>query len=252
MRLPNPEKAALELLERAGQRHPPVDLGCVAAWWPGLKISTDTLDQEGYLVDLGAQGAEIIVRANDPLPRRRYTIAHELGHWVLQHSDSLSGEHNAIIPHAVIERWCDRFASALLMPRAWVVGDLRRAKLSGLLGAVLSAPSTYQVSHQAFRLRIAELTPASFFQLRQKEGTVSIELRYETRRVPSESLSKTLLGVISLLAEAHRPVRYLHPETQFLSLYQLLSRDAQGHNWFICILPKTQLRLSDPSPQSGQ
>jgi len=53
MRLPDPEKAALELLERAGQLHPPVDLDCVAAWWPGLKISTDTLDQEGYLIDLG-------------------------------------------------------------------------------------------------------------------------------------------------------------------------------------------------------
>ena len=252
MRLPDPEQAALELLERAGQRHPPVDLDCVAALWPRLKISTDTLDQEGYLIDLGAQGAEIIVRADDPLPRRRYTVAHELGHWVLRLSEAFPSASGTAIPHAIIERWCDRFAAALLMPRTWVVWDLRRAKLSGLLSAVLSAPPTYQVSHQAFRLRIAELTPVSLFQLRQKEGTVSIELRYEARRVSSASLAKTLRGVISLLSDAHWPPRYLHPETQFLSLHRLLSRDAQGHNWFVCILPKTQPQFSDPSPQSGQ
>src|SRR5436853_7452483 len=112
MWLPNPEKAALELIERAGQCHPPVDLDCVAALLPGLKLATDTLDQEGYLVDLGAQGGEIIVRADAPPPRRRYTIAHELGHWVLQHSESLARERSAAMPHAVIERWCDRFAAA--------------------------------------------------------------------------------------------------------------------------------------------
>src|SRR5262249_25173503 len=148
----------------------------------------------------------------------------------------------AAVPHTVVERWCDHFAAALLMPQSWVVQGLRRAKLAGLLSAVLSAPPVYQVSHQAFRLRIAELTPVSLFQLRQKEGEVSIELRYEPQSVPHTLIAKTLQSAISLIAEAQAPGRYLHPETQFLSIHALLSRSAEGHNWLVCILPGTAPR----------
>ncbi len=237
MRFLDPEKTAFDLLVRTGQSGPPVDLDRVAALWPGLKISVENLEREGYLVDLGAQGAEILIRAADPLPRRRYTLAHELGHWVLQCSGPVSYDHGAAVPHAVVERWCDHFAAALLMPRAWVVQELRRAKLSGLLRAVLSAPLIYQVSHQAFRLRISELTPVSLFQLRQKEDTVSIALGYETRSVSNTLIAKTLQRVISLISETGEPGHYLHPETQFLSIHMLLSRHAAEHHWLVCILP---------------
>jgi Zn-dependent peptidase ImmA (M78 family) len=239
MRLLDPESTALELLVRTGQSGPPVDLDRIAALWPGLKISVENLEREGYLVDLGAQGAEILIRAADPLPRRRYTLAHELGHWVLQCSGLMSYDHSTAIPHTAIERWCDHFAAALLMPQAWVIQGLRRAKLSGLLRAVLSAPPIYQVSHQAFRLRISELTPVSLFQLRQKEDTVSIELRYETRSVPNTLVSKTLQRVMALISETGESGRYLHPETQFLSIRMLLPRNTEEHNWLVCILPRT-------------
>jgi Zn-dependent peptidase ImmA (M78 family) len=251
MRLLDPEKTALELLMRTGQSGPPVDLDRVVALWPGLKISMENLEREGYLVDLGAQGAEILIRAADPLPRRRYTIAHELGHWVLQYAEPVSYDHSAAVPHAVIERWCDHFAAALLMPRAWVIQGLRRAKLSGLLRTVLSAPPVYQVSHQAFRLRISELTPVSLFQLRQKDYEVSIELKYETRSVPNTLVSKTLQRVISLISETGGSGRYLHPETQFLSIRTLLSRHAAEHNWLVCILPRTSPK-STPSDRHAQ
>jgi hypothetical protein len=101
MKLPDPEQAASEFLDRASQNCPPVDLDQIAALWLGLKISTDNLEREGYLVDLGAQGAEIIVRAEEPLPRRRYTIAHELGHWVLQCSAPLSYDPGIVVPQAI-------------------------------------------------------------------------------------------------------------------------------------------------------
>jgi len=70
MRLLDPEKTALELLARTGQSGPPVDLDRVAALWPGLKISAENLEREGYLVDLGAQGAEIIVWGRSQLRKR--------------------------------------------------------------------------------------------------------------------------------------------------------------------------------------
>src|SRR3712207_2880332 len=110
MKLPDPEKVAGELLARAGQIAPPVDLNRVVALWPGLEISADDLERPGYLLDLGARGGEIVVRDQDPPTRQRYTIAHELGHWVIREAGAPSREKGYTMgSDALIERWCDQF-----------------------------------------------------------------------------------------------------------------------------------------------
>ena len=61
---------------------------------------------------------ELATRADVLTRRQRFTVAHELGHYLLavQCEVPLSKQVN---DHGV-ERFCDRFAEALLMPRDWL------------------------------------------------------------------------------------------------------------------------------------
>lgn len=241
MNLPDPAKLALELLDRAGLASPPVRLESISALWPNLTVSTEDLDCEGYIIDVGNLGAEIVVRSDDVLPRRRYSIAHELGHWMLR----LEGYANKTYPepsHAVLERWCDRFAASLLMPQDWVVRDLRSVRLAHLADAVLNLPADYEVSHSAFRLRVSELTPVSVFECkRSATGTVLIEKRYEASGVSKRDLAATLRRVSTLLCEEIVPANYFHEDTRLLSLHRLCRSKSNTRVWLICILPRTKV-----------
>jgi len=149
----DPEIAAAELLAAAEIVGPPVDLLALCERWPSLRVSFADLDGAGYLIDLGVQGSELLLRRRDSPRRQRYTLAHELGHWVLQ------GNQHALLthtPHAIVERWCDRFAAALLMPAAWVTEALG---MTADVETIAQMDAYFEVSRQAALLRVGELVP---------------------------------------------------------------------------------------------
>lgn len=150
----DPEVAAAELLYQAEIDAPPVDLSRVVALWPGLRITEVKLDGAGYLLPISDRCGEILVRKADHPARRAYTCAHELGHWVLNTREPTSGgrEHRSIV-----ERWCDRFAAALLMPDAWVRASLQQLGFS--MSAVADLHKAFGVSRRAMWLRTSEVAP---------------------------------------------------------------------------------------------
>lgn len=154
----NATSVASEIWARAGRHRLPVDLNAVVRLWPDLRVSLEDIDGPGYFVDLGSRGGEILIRKSDRPRRQRFTLAHELGHWVLsrthQHKESAS---------AMVEKWCDQFAANLLMPAEEVVQYLRKSRLPGLANAILAGPKIFDVSHIAFRLRVPEITPLQLF-----------------------------------------------------------------------------------------
>ena len=145
------EFEAAEVLARAGVMAPPVDPRRLARLWTGLRVTVANLDGAGYMVDLGPRGGEILVRAGDSPARRSFTCAHELGHWVLRAQDA--GD-VVRLPRAVVERWCDRFAVALLMPRAWVTSELVAGSLR--IEAIAALADRFGVSLQTMLLRVSE------------------------------------------------------------------------------------------------
>jgi Zn-dependent peptidase ImmA (M78 family) len=252
LKFPDPEQIATELLERARASSPPVNLDNIASLWQGLNITAEELDREGYLIDLGELGGEIVVKATDIPPRRRFSIAHELGHWVLRHSGtpldvttlgigSLNGARSTLE-----EKWCNQFAAALLMPQDWVLKDIRRAKISGLLNAVISCPEVYQVSESAFMTRVSELTPVSIFKIKQRDGQRFLEQEHIGKRVRKKVLYATIEEVIQLLTDSENPVKVTHDETQMVSMHKLMSNDSGRRKWLVCILP-----TSSPSPSKN-
>lgn len=155
------EVVATDLLYSTRQVSPPTDLYRVTGMLRGVRVSVEDLDNEGYLVDVPG-GAEILVNARSSHGRQRFTLAHELGHYVLRiglgRPDGLSG-------HSEIERWCDRFAVGLLMPARWVREFINVAPVERRAARIAGAPRAFQVSRRAFWLRVPEVMDAWVFEL---------------------------------------------------------------------------------------
>src|ERR1700687_6118867 len=147
--LPNPEQVTDKLLKRVEITEPPVQMSKVLSIWQNLKVVEEELDGAGYLLQLGQLGAEILVNKNDTVERQLFTIAHELGHWVLGLiCQNKTGEFKQPTGHRreTIEKWCDTFATNLLMPAPLVRGWLSRTDQPGLLDTILRASDKFKVS----------------------------------------------------------------------------------------------------------
>ena len=75
---------------------------------------------------LDRRGKVVATSERSPPEERRFTAAHELGHWML-HKDVI--EHrdrpiDVLTPRSKHEREADMFAAAYLMPRKWISSDL--------------------------------------------------------------------------------------------------------------------------------
>jgi Zn-dependent peptidase ImmA (M78 family) len=137
----------------------PVDVHGIGRVWAGLSIVEENIDGPGYLLPLGRIGAEIIVRQSDPIERKRFTIAHEVGHWILGITlERKTGEFQqpAGVPHGVIEKWCDTFAATFLLPRQSII-DYFDVPEQSLVSHLLAAPRHFKVSEEALFLRAYEV-----------------------------------------------------------------------------------------------
>lgn len=195
-----PAAVARAILAVASQTKPPTDLSHILGLWPALRVSIETLDGPGYLLDLGHAGGEILLRRQDPPTRRRFTLAHEIGHWILgvQVSQSSGDEVGVRASHhhgalnQRLERWCDRFATELLLPSEWIVMDIDASSMTDLPTKTISLPGRYRTSRAATWARVSELTDVSillrrwfaastfggiYFGDREASGLANLELR---------------------------------------------------------------------------
>lgn len=222
--------------------------GSTRAWWcigaarsprsalpfSGIEVTREPLRRAGYLVDLGALGSQIVVRAQDPVGRQRFTIAHEVAHLVLKEEGITSVGGSQHTRRAQIEHWCDRFAVNLLMPREWVIAYVKTARLSTLIRTVLVGPKRFGVSHEAFRLRIAELLPIGLYQLERSSGRVIVRRRYHSSQLDRGLVHETLRCLGDQLAARNLPLRMVH-ETGLQSLQA--SRPFADSSRLLVLLP---------------
>ena len=162
--------AAERLIERYGVQKPPVDVEQIAASLDLRVVHGDLgSDISGLLVS-GGNAASIAVKASDPLVRRRFTIAHEIGHFMLRHhlkgNDLVHADrHRQVVyrsPRASeglypIEIQANQFAASLLMPARLV------RNLVEVLAKPLQEPDVktlareFKVSEQAMTIRLTTL-----------------------------------------------------------------------------------------------
>jgi Zn-dependent peptidase ImmA (M78 family) len=164
---------AEELLKVVGIANPPVDPERVARHL-GLRIIVkefSDVDISGLLMSTGGSAFVCVNRAH-PRVRRRFTTAHEIGHYILHHrsdpansihvdrglvvnyrdSASTTGEH-------ANEREANAFAAALLMPSKMLTRAVRRLSGSAPLVDyhVEQLAADFDVSEQAMTIRMQQL-----------------------------------------------------------------------------------------------
>jgi Zn-dependent peptidase ImmA (M78 family) len=171
MNLSAVRRKAESLLATCGVETPPVPVEEIANRL-GLQVVRADLgpDVSGILVFDGSS-AYVCVKRTESSRRRRFTIGHEIGHFALKHQFE-GGSHvhvdrgNLVIQRGPnsstglsrVEVEANQFAAALLMPEAFVRGEL--AKLDGgplTDGTVADLARRFEVSEQAMTIRLASL-----------------------------------------------------------------------------------------------
>ncbi|HUF99758.1 MAG TPA: XRE family transcriptional regulator [Ilumatobacter sp.] len=122
----------------------------------GLDVAIDSFGDSGpagVLVQAGDEVALTVLNGDDRRTRQRFTLAHELGHWLLGDARPIIVDDPAN-PADQTERRANRFASELLMPAA-ALGDLfgNRPAIETFVGALVE----YGVSKEALLIRVTEL-----------------------------------------------------------------------------------------------
>jgi hypothetical protein len=171
-------------------------------------IAHDLASCEGILVRNPNDDAEwgIFYNGKAPAERQRFTIAHELGHFVLHRGQrpNFSCDKESVYSGAdrmrSIEREADDFASKLLMP-----GDLLREAISDQridLHVLSALANRFQVSFESLCIRFIKFTPQrailvywdNGFAKYEWRSSSAIKTRARIRRTgePQEPLPETL------------------------------------------------------------
>lgn len=156
--MPGPvtDARAYELRERyhalfAGEELP-VPVEAIAADLLGLHVEEGALDGSGILVPAERR---VVLNAAEPPARRRFTLAHEVGHWVCQ---VLEGHRAPLYCRDVdvseaadrqLEREANVFAAELLMPEP--------AVREAWSGSMPECAETFGVSEEAMHWRLFNL-----------------------------------------------------------------------------------------------
>lgn len=156
------EKQAQALLDKFGVRSVPVNPIQIAydlKYAVNAAVFSDPNQSGRILVRSG--NVRIDVNARDAVTRRRFTIAHEIGHAVLHLDGVESGEISdsaaqfnrvaTLNPREPREAEADRFAAVLLMPEALVREQFENVQDIDTLAKM------FVVSNEAMKIRLQQL-----------------------------------------------------------------------------------------------
>jgi Zn-dependent peptidase ImmA (M78 family) len=166
--MPRPEAEAQRVLAMLGTAEPPVDVEG-AAESLGLNVIQDRMERSiSGLLYRDDESVIIGVNANHPLRRQRFTVAHEIGHYLLHKGRPVVLDHvrmnfrdaNSSTATDYEEIQANAFAAELLMPRDAVMAHTKR--LSAIEDATEASvlrdlADTFDVSEQAMEYRLINL-----------------------------------------------------------------------------------------------
>lgn len=171
MSVQSARRQAESLIASLGITQAPVNVEDVAKHL-GLRVIPMELEEDvsGLLITKPDMSC-IVVRKDDALARQRFTIAHEIGHFVLRHQFE-PGEHVHVdrgyrVSHRdqrsssgtdLREIEANQFAAALLMPSSIVTGNIKALGAEELNDEhVTNLARKFRVSEQAMTIRLSVL-----------------------------------------------------------------------------------------------
>ena len=164
-----------KILEDCNVYNAPVPIADIAERYGFIVFETFLEDESGFLLVSNDDGIVIngkkhkkviAVNSVDTPFRKRFTIAHELGHYFLEVFDKEENLPKEYYVHRELfnhnkqrEKDADKFAAELLMPTHFLEYELNRLNKLDLILTDLPQyiSGKFQVSYSAARLRLAEL-----------------------------------------------------------------------------------------------
>ena len=152
-------KLAQKLLIDSKVKYPPVELDSISEHL-GIKKLPYKFSKHVSAVLMKMNAVTVIgVNQEQPPVRQRFSIAHEIGHFILGHhtetivdSEEISeGRFGLDSPNKIQEQEANYFASELLMPAESLKKDFSKLKDTKALA------NLYQVSEQALWIRLMNL-----------------------------------------------------------------------------------------------
>lgn len=137
----------------------------------GIVVIYGPLD--GPTAQIFRHGERAVMRVSNSIVqigRRNFTIAHELGHYLLGHGIPSGTEQESIERTTYQEREADVFAAELLMPEDMVSPHVT---MPANLATVRSIGDTFRTSIVASAMRYVELTAAPCALVYSKDGRVA-------------------------------------------------------------------------------
>lgn len=165
------EKAAEKLIEELGINEAPIPVEKIAEH-AGCQVKAFDDDKDGVSGVFRMQNSVPVIgyNCNQSSVRQRFTIAHELGHFILHHNDPnevyvdhitypLFRDQNSSTGSSVVEQQANAFAAALLMPEKMVVEQIRNIKLDFTddSPALADLATKFNVSAMAMSIRLVNL-----------------------------------------------------------------------------------------------
>lgn len=115
------DRAVRDLLTELGVHAvPPIDVDALAHRMGIHTVEEDGLVEDGRL-EVRGDSIRLLVRSGLTPARRRFTIAHELGHLLLMDPREGTVARRLRSASSDVERLCDDLAAAMLIPRDWVI-----------------------------------------------------------------------------------------------------------------------------------
>lgn len=176
------ERMAARLIERL-MASPPIDVELICRGLADLSYKNFPVEIDGLCRNLKTSGKrpKVWVSKSNPPVRRRFTIAHEIGHIIIPwHTGIIMDDIDAPRSGArgryrEMEAEANRFAAELLMPSAWVIGLSERSDhVAGLMHTIHQVAN---VSLPAAFLKAAKLGKAGFIGAEVRNGFVTRSIR---------------------------------------------------------------------------
>ena len=129
----------------------PVDLVQIAETLGVTDIVTTHMTEDGRTTWING-APRIDLRADRPETRRRFTLAHEIAHVLIEQDQTVVRRTHAL-DHDDVETLCDWIAASILMPRSWMRSFITREHYNLSLIRLIAHRADVSLSAAAVRLR---------------------------------------------------------------------------------------------------
>ena len=180
---------------------PPIDVDVLAKRMGIAAITNAKMIEDGRLEQDGTT-ATIYLRTGLADGRRRFTIAHELGHRLLLHPRAPAERYRRRLAGDSEERLCDDIAAAILLPRRWVADNFGEAPHT--LNTIRRLAAQTDTSMSASLVRLCEVARWQESLLRFKfvndkwrldaPAAVPLEIHGQLRTTPATTETLCAIG----------------------------------------------------------